>query len=908
MRVVVIEGSFGVRHAADLQPPARLWRFGAACFDEAARTLIVAGSEVEIERRPLDLLALLLEHTGEVVTKGELLDALWPDREVTEASLAKCVSRLRAALGDADTTMVRTVHGYGYRFEGPVTVEDRGPRALILPAAQPFSPGDMVAARPDWRLIRRLDTGGHGDAWLAEQARTGERRVFKFASDGPGLKGLRREVALFRLLREGLGRRGAFNRLLDWNLTQAPYFIETEWIAGGNLADWCAARGGPGAVPLAIRIDLAAQIADALAAVHGLGVLHKDLKPGNVLIGQDDDGAPRIILSDFGSGHALDPTRLEGLGITRFDTGRPEDGVTSGTGLYGAPELLAGGLPTIQADIYSLGVLLFQLAAGDLRRPMAPGWEWLLEDALLRADIADAAAGDPARRLADAAAFARRLRALPERRAAAARAAAEEAELSRARRALERARARRGPLAALVAVLLVGLVGSSVLYLRAQQSAARARAVTRFLTDDLLSAANPALAADPNVPISRVLAVAASDLSRRFAADNLDRAAIEAAIGGAYAGLADATHGQPLLTAALATYRAKLGDRDPQTLAVRLAMAALAERVVDGQGMRAAGQAVLDARPADPETRIEARYDVLAGRYLADGNGYACATPVRVLLAEARRQLGADHPTTLKIQSQLAECLCDSARAAEAVTLASDAATRTEQRFGPDHLLVQERRFLLGVALVQAHREQEAAPLLEDVRRRLLVLTGSETELSARVENQLGMADQRLERYADAEALYRRVVDFSLRTRGRDSVMSQAAISNLAGTLAAEGRAKDAVPLAREVFETARRQVGADNPRVLWYENNLADELARAGQQPEAEALFTDLVARGRRVFAHGEYDPGIFMMHLGEVLHREGRTDAARKVLSEGVSILRSRLGAQDKRTLRAEADLAGL
>jgi non-specific serine/threonine protein kinase len=893
---------------AGVQPTTRLWRFGDACFDEAARTLVVAGSEVEIERRPLDLLALLLDHTGEVVTKGELLDALWPDREVTEASLAKCVSRLRAALGDADNMLVRTVHGYGYRFVGPVTVEDIGPRATLLPAAQPFSPGDVVAFRPDWRLIRRLGAGGHGDAWLAENGRDRERRVFKFASDGPGLRGLRREVALFRLLRESLGRHGAFNRLIDWNLLEAPYFIETEWIPDGNLGDWCAARGGVGAVPLPLRIDLVAQIADALAAIHGLGVLHKDLKPGNVLIGQDEHGAPRVVLNDFGSGHALDPARLDGLGITRFEGELTAEGVTSGTSFYRAPELLAGGAPTIQADVYSLGVLLFQLAAGDLRRPLAPGWEWLVEDPLLRADIAEAAAGDPARRLADAAAFARRLRTLPERRAAADRAAADEAELARARRALERARARRAPLAALLAVLIVGLVASSALYLRAERSAARAQAVTRFLTDDLFSAANPALAVDPNVSISRVLAVAASDLDRRFAADNLDRAAIEAAIGGAYAGLADARHGQPLLTAALATLRAKLGNRDPQTLAVRLSMAALAERVVDGEGMRAAGQAVLDAGPADPETRIEGRYYMLAGRYLSDGNGYTCAPPVRALLADSRRQLGADHPATLRIQSQLAECLSDSARAAEAVALASDAATRTQRRLGPDHLLAQERRFLLGVALVQAHREQEAATLLEDVRRRLLVLTGGETELSARVENQLGMAYQRLERYAEAEARYRHVAEISLRTGGGDSIMSQAAISNLAGTLGAEGRAREAVPLARDVFETARRQAGADSPRVLWYENNLADELARAHALPEARALFTDVVARGRRVFAHGEYDPGVFMMHLGEVLRREGKTDAARRALSESVSILRGQLGAADQRTQRAEADLAGL
>ena len=59
---------------------ARLWRFGAAAFDEAALVLSVAGKPVPLERRPLELLALLLRHPGEVVTKDEIQDALWPDQ------------------------------------------------------------------------------------------------------------------------------------------------------------------------------------------------------------------------------------------------------------------------------------------------------------------------------------------------------------------------------------------------------------------------------------------------------------------------------------------------------------------------------------------------------------------------------------------------------------------------------------------------------------------------------------------------------------------------------------------------------------------------------------------------------------------------------------------------------------
>src|SRR5580698_4050161 len=165
-----------------LQRPAWRWRFDKTCFDEASLLLTIDNQPVELERRPLDLLALLLAHAGEVVTKEEILDTIWPAREVTEASLTKCVARLRLALGDTDHAIIRTVHGYGYRFAAKVTVEETA-AAPAPPASAAFAPGDPVPHRRNWRLAERLGTGGYGDAWLGEQPLTHERRVFKFAHD-----------------------------------------------------------------------------------------------------------------------------------------------------------------------------------------------------------------------------------------------------------------------------------------------------------------------------------------------------------------------------------------------------------------------------------------------------------------------------------------------------------------------------------------------------------------------------------------------------------------------------------------------------------------------------------------------------------------------------------------------------
>ena len=169
----------------------------------------------------------------------------------------------------------------------------------------------------------------------------------------------------------------------------------------------------------------------AVAAAHELGLLHKDLKPANILVAATPDGTPQIKVADFGSASLLVPERLAALGITNLgftQTGGHDAETLTGTLMYLAPEVLAGQLPTAASDVYALGVLLYQLVAGDFRRPLAPGWEADIADPLLREDIADAACGDPARRLKTVAALVDRLGNLDRRRA-------EREELDRRRRA-----------------------------------------------------------------------------------------------------------------------------------------------------------------------------------------------------------------------------------------------------------------------------------------------------------------------------------------------------------------------------------------------------------------------------------------------------------------------------------------
>jgi eukaryotic-like serine/threonine-protein kinase len=396
---------------------------------------------------------------------------------------------------------------------------DMAPAAPL--SALPFRAGDPVPQRPQWRLAEHLGTGGHGEAWLARHEKTGEQRVFKFALDAGALDSLKREITLYRVLQNAAGQRAAVVPVLEWNVEEPPYFMETAFIGGRDLGAWAATRGGLAAMPLGRRLELVAQVAEALGAAHSIGVLHKDLKPANVLVEERADGTPRILLCDFGSGGIIDTDRLDALGITNLGftkTAAADEGAHA-TPLYVAPEIMSGQPFTVGADIYALGVMLYQLVIGDLRRPLAPGWEFNVPDPLLREDIAATAAGDPSRRLADATQLALRLRSLDERhRLRAAQAAAQE-KAERAQRVLLALRRTRA-FAAAVLLLAVAAIAGVVTAHRARNDAIEARATTQaindFLTEGVLSV-DPAAEKPIDASYESLLNRAASQVDARFA-------------------------------------------------------------------------------------------------------------------------------------------------------------------------------------------------------------------------------------------------------------------------------------------------------------------------------------------------------------------------------------------------------
>lgn len=279
--------------------------------------------------------------------------------------------------------------------------------------------GQAIPGRPHWVLEEQLGLGGFGEVWLASNVNSQDKHVFKFCFQPERVRGLKREVVLFRLLKERLDERDDIARVLDWEFAKPPFFIEAEYTRGGDLKHWADEKGGIDQVPTEVRLDLVMQVARALNAAHSAGVLHKDIKPGNVLI-HETHGEPKACLTDFGIGLLTDPEALKKQGITA--TGLTEtllagsSSSTSGTGMYLAPEILEGNAPSERSDIYALGVLLYQMVVGDFRRALAPGWEREILDPHLREDIARCVDGNPDNRFQHASEVAERLAQLSDRR------------------------------------------------------------------------------------------------------------------------------------------------------------------------------------------------------------------------------------------------------------------------------------------------------------------------------------------------------------------------------------------------------------------------------------------------------------------------------------------------------------
>ncbi|HET8819490.1 MAG TPA: winged helix-turn-helix domain-containing protein [Xanthomonadaceae bacterium] len=791
-----------------------IWRFGAVELDEGLAALRVAGRDVPLDRSSYDILLALLRHGGEVVTKDELLDAGWPGRVVSENSLAKAVSRLRHALGD-DAAAIRVVHGYGYRLAAAVRCEAREDAVadVAVPGPADLQPGDPLAQRPGWRLERPIGHGASGVIWLAVDA-DGAQRAVKFANGEEGLRGLKREIAMARYLRTVRADFTAVAPVLGWNLAQPPYFLELPWYPDGSLRDWADARGGLDNVPLAERLALAIHLCEAVAALHQVGIIHRDLKPENIfpVPVPASDSAPgagwRLVLGDLGASDAAASAQLAALGITMtiLDTATASGGPNHhGSMLYIAPEVIAGALPTQRSDVFALGVLVYQLAVGDLRRSLAPGWEGDVDDELLREDIALAAAVNPERRLLSAHGLAVHLRDLGARRKQRDEQKAVERRHARMQHMLERARSRRPWLISTVVALVLGIAASSYLYAEAlaagraaREQAAVADAVNRFFNQDVLSAASPyAQNEREEVTVREAIDHAVTRIDERLRDQPVVEATVRMTIGRVYGEAMQIAPAIEQERRAVALFERHVGLEDTRTQQARYTLAIdlvddsrfeEAKRLIDGTDALRRDLELTDAETTLLSHRAGCYWHIRRQQY--DAGQDSCEGVVASQLAID----ASDHNALIKARANVAVLHSRAGRPAqaeeqfvkidEAFAVLGDSDSPTRLRF----------QYLHGMNLLALERYDQAARVLGAAYRGSVTALGAENPHT--LEAEMGMARLHVmrARHAQAVPLLQHAYTTYARLLGKDSHFTLEARRALDTAQCASGRRAAADP------------------------------------------------------------------------------------------------------------------
>jgi DNA-binding winged helix-turn-helix (wHTH) protein len=828
----------------DTRPPSGgelfRYRFGHVTWDQGSGSLSVDGQPVQIEPRPLALLDALLQQPGVVLTKAELLESLWgrDETNIADNALANAVSKLRRALGPEGEHWVRNVPGIGYRLDARVertALTGRGALAAVLAAG----------------------TAPTSEVWLARQPRTLQERVFKFCADGDRLAALKREFTLYRVLREALGPRDDFVQVVDANFATSPYWLECEYGGQAWPAWWAAQRPEAAAWPLGQRLALFLQVARAVAAAHAVGVLHKDLKPGNVLVAPaaGPAGGWQLRLTDFGSGKMLDAASLArwnvtemGLTVTRgvaTDSG-------SGTPFYLAPELLAGQAPTVRSDLYALGLMLYQWLCGDFRRPLAPGWEADIADPLLREDIAAATQARPDARLASVDEWLARLEQLEERRASRACDAEAAATSAAATAQLARQRARRPWVWGLVATLALGL-GTSLWFhqqsrlalAEAREHAARADAINAFLNQDLLQSADLSrVNKGKALTLQGLLQRASAKAGQRFANQPEAEASVRQQLAQIFQNMSVLPQAQAEYERAIALLAPRRPPGDDRLLALRLQLARLL--VVRSQFDAAAQLLAAAETAAGPE------------RLAKPGELAYLAARARFTLASVRHEGPAAAP-----HGERALVLLDAWRPDD---LATRAVMRRELA---DHYYRQSEPAKARTLLEAALAPPFSAESLGEVGQ-------------ARLHIQLAQVLSVEGRHGEAVAHYLQGRERVAELLGPDEYTVAAATSGLATVYMELGRFDEALAEARQAHASLLRTVGAGHQHTRMAAANLALVELQAGRAEPALKVLDEM--RGWAITTFGGPQAALVQAldyHRAQALNDLGRPAQALPLLA---------------------------
>jgi serine/threonine protein kinase len=355
-------------------PPRNVACFGPFELDLKAGELHRAnGKVVRLREQPFQILKILIEHPGEVVTREELRRILWPNDTIVEfdQSINAAIKKLRLALEDSaeNPQYVETVARRGYRLIVPVLSPELDsnegrPNEVASPAKRTAADGSLIGKKVShYRVLQVLGGGGMGVVYAAEDLKLGRRVALKFlpeelANDFAAIERFEREARAASALNHP-----NICTVYEVDEYDGRLFIAMELLEGRPLSEEVSV--GCFMQPKRL-LDIAVQVALGLEAAHKKGIIHRDIKPANMFI--TTGGLVKIL--DFGLAklqHASDPA--EPANEAEHSSEKTSlnltcTGTAIGTASYMSPEQVRGEKLDTRTDLFSFGLVLYEMAAG----------------------------------------------------------------------------------------------------------------------------------------------------------------------------------------------------------------------------------------------------------------------------------------------------------------------------------------------------------------------------------------------------------------------------------------------------------------------------------------------------------------------------------------------------------------
>lgn len=726
----------------------------------------------------------------------------------------------------------------------------------------------------DFKIIREIGSGGMATVYEAEQISLKRRVALKVLPSY--LSYSSKAVRKFQREAEAGGRQTHPGIVLTYAVGKYGkiHYIAEEFVEGGNnLALWLEERKKEEAMPRGYfqeAATLIAEVADALSHAHTSGVIHRDVKPSNILL--TPEFKPKV--TDFG------------LAMVEGRQNLSSSGDFFGTFFYMSPEQAIGSRSSVdhRTDVYSLGVTLFECLT--LERPFEGATRQMTLQKILHSEPRDPAQmnkrvprdlatvclkamdRDPGRRYASMADFGEDLRRYLGGEAILARPAGPARRLMR--------RIKRNPVLSGVSALALLAVSALVLYvlwsyprilaerdgaLRAQieleKEANKTRTINRFL-EEMFSSPNPGVK-NRNVKVADVLDRASEEADRTLEGQPESEASLRCTLGRTYYSIGLYGKAREQFESAVEISADVLGEEHPDTLD-RLGRLAATLRVLgeleESEAMY--GKVVKHQERIlgkEHSKTLQSKHN-MATTLIYRGDLAGAASMLREVIEVRRRVLGDENPDTRCSMINLSNLLLDLCRYGEAEVLLRDASRILEQELGEEHPDTIGSLVNLTYALTEQHKFDEARPLA------------------------------------------RKCLEMSRRVLGKDHPKSFVAECTLANLHMAEKKYPDAETVFRDVMKRQRRVLGRTHPDALVPAIYLGHILSQQGKDGEAEEYFREAGAIADRTLPDNHLIKATLHTFHGDFLLKKENYGEAEEMLLKGLAVFEAVIGIDGRDT----------